>query len=241
LVDALDSKSSRGNPVGVQFPPPALNKERFFMKKLLLPVIALCFSLSFAQSDDEDEWAEFDYQHAGLSQIEFQKVKESGMGKQKLLHLLEIGVRPGVYLQEPWKDLDVSESEWLEQRASGMEDADIDRTYKNNTGNQGAAYLSFLLPSFYQWQTDDMVKAIAMDVSAAFAYGILIFLATSSSGDDSNPWVYALIPVGAVHLWSGIDALLATQWDNNPGAKSFSWGIVPTGKKGFFAGAAFKF
>jgi len=211
------------------------------MKKLLLPIIALCFSLSFAQSDDDDEWADFDYQHAGLSQVEFQKVKESGMKKKKLLHLLEIGVRPGTYLQEPWNDLGVSESEWLEQRASGMEDADIDRTYKNNSGNQGAAYLSLLLPSYYQWKTDDMAFAIAMNVTTVFAYGLLIWLATSSGDDASNTWVYAFIPVGAVHLWSFIDALVATQWDNNPTAKSFSWGIVPTGNKSFVAGATLRF
>ncbi|GBU23404.1 hypothetical protein R83H12_00015 [Fibrobacteria bacterium R8-3-H12] len=209
------------------------------MKKLL-PVIALCFSVSFAQFDD-DEWADFDYQHAGLSQVEFQKVKESGMSKEKLLHLLEIGVRPGTYLQEPWKDLGVSESEWLEQRASGMEDADIDRTYKNNSGNQGLAYLSFLLPSYYQWNVDEMAKAIAMNVLEASFIGLTIFLYNSDTGGE-NTWVQIGIPcIAAVHLWSGIDALLATQWDSNPTAKTFSWGIVPTGKKSFAAAAALRF
>ncbi len=211
------------------------------MKKLLLPIIALCFSMSFAQSDDDDEWADFDYQHAGLSQVEFQKVKESGMGKKKLLHLLEIGVRPGTYLQEPWKDLDVSESEWLEQRANGMEDADIDRTYKNNIGNQNLAYMSFLLPSFYQWKTDEMAKAIAMNVLEASTIGLTVFLYKSDSDGSSNWILYGIPLIVAVHLWSGIDALVATQWDNNPTAKTFSWGIVPTGKKGFAAAAALRF
>ncbi|MDR2594205.1 MAG: hypothetical protein LBC87_05485 [Fibromonadaceae bacterium] len=211
------------------------------MKKLLLPIIALCFSMSFAQSDDDDEWADFDYQHAGLSQVEFQKVKESGMTKKKLLHLLEIGIRPKTYLQEPWNDLGVSESEWLEQRASGMEDADIDRTYKNNTGNQGAAYLSFLLPSYYQWITDDMAKAIAMNVLEASFIGLTVFLYKSDTGGE-NSWVLYGVPLIAInHLWSGIDALLATQWDNNPTAKSFSWGIIPTGNKSFVAGATLRF
>jgi len=211
------------------------------MKKLLLPIIALCFSLSFAQSDDDDEWADFDYQHAGLSQVEFQKVKESGMTKKKLLHLLEIGVRPGTYLQEPWNDLGVSENEWLEQRASGMEDADIDRTYKNNTGNQGAAYLSFLLPSYYQWKTDEMAKAIAMNVLEVTFIAFTVFLYREDVGGE-NSWIQIGLPlIGAVHLWSGIDALLATQWDNNPTAKSFSWGIVPTGNKSFVAGATLRF
>jgi len=211
------------------------------MKKLLLPIIALCFSMSFAQSDDDDEWADFDYQHAGLSQVEFQKVKESGMTKKKLLHLLEIGVRPGTYLQEPWNDLGVSESEWLEQRASGMEDADIDRTYKNNTGNQGAAYLSLLLPSYYQWKTDDMAFAIAMNVSWVSAVGLTIFLKNSDRGSE-NSWLQIGVPfIALVHAWSFADALLATMWDNNPTAKGFSWGIVPTGNKSFVAGATLRF
>jgi hypothetical protein len=210
------------------------------MKKLLLPVIALCFSVSFAQFED-DEWADFDYQHAGLSQVEFQKVKGSGMSKEKLLHLLEIGVRPGTYLQEPWKDLGVSESEWLEQRANGMEDADIDRTYKNNSGNQGLAYLSFLLPSYYQWHVDEMAKAIAMNVLEASFIGLTVFLYKSDTGGE-NSWIQIGVPlIAIVHLWSGIDALLETQWDSNPTAKTFSWGIVPTGKKSFAAGAALRF
>jgi hypothetical protein len=208
------------------------------MKKLLLPVIALCFSVSFAQFED-DEWADFDYQHAGLSQIEFQNIKESGMSKEKLLHLLEIGVRPGVYLKEPWKDLGVSEKEWLEQRAEGMDDADIDRTYKNYSGNQSLAYLSFLLPSLYQWNMDEMAKAIAMNVLEASFIGLTVFLYIKG---DANNWVQIGVPcIAAVHLWSGIDALLATQWDSNPGAKTFSWGIIPTGKKGFTAAAALRF
>jgi len=211
------------------------------MRKLLLPIIALCFSMSFAQSDDDDEWADFDYQHAGLSQVEFQKVKESGMDKKKLLHLLEIGVRPGTYLQEPWKDLGVSESEWLEQRASGMEDADIDRTYKNNSGNQGLAYLSLLVPSLYQWSVDDMVTAIAINVSWVSAVSLTVFLYKSDTGGENSWYQYGVPLIAAVHLWSFVDALVATQWDSNPNAKTFSWGIVPTGKKGFVAGAAFNF
>ena len=202
----------------------------------LLPIVALCFSVSFAQFDD-DEWADFDYQHAGLSQTEFQNVKESGMSKDKLMYLLEIGVRPSVYLQEPWKDLGVSEKEWLSERAGGMEDSDIDRTYKNKAGDQGLAYLSFLVPSLYQWATDDMIFAIAMDVSyiSAWVFTILAL----EEWDERIQFGVPLI--AAIHLWSGIDALLATQWDSNPDAKNFSWGIMPTGKKSFAAAAMLRF
>jgi hypothetical protein len=205
------------------------------MKKLMFPIIALCFSVSFAQFED-DEWADFDYQHAGLSQTEFQNVKESGMSKDKLMHLLEIGIRPSVYLKEPWKDLGVSEKEWLEQREGGMEDGEIDRTYKNQSGNQGLAYLSFLIPSLYQWNEGKIVHAIAMDVSYAAFWAVTIFVL-----EGKERIQYGVPFIAAVHLYSGIDAIISTKWDNNPDARSFSWGIMPTGKNSFAAAAALRF
>jgi hypothetical protein len=205
----------------------------------VLPIIALCFTLSFAQIEDYEEWADFDYQHAGLTQTEFQNVRESGMSKEKLMYLLEIGVRPSVYLKEPWEDLGVSEEEWLKERASGMSDEDIDRTYKNYAGNQSLAYWSFLVPSLYQWSADEMIKAIAMDVAEVSFIGLTVFLYKKGS---ANSWLQFGVPfIAAVHLWSGIDALLATQWDSNPDVRNFSWGILPTGKNSFAAGATLRF
>jgi len=220
------------------------------MKKLLFLAIAMCFSISFAQFDDDDdddavkgnEWADFDYQHAGLAQAEFQKVKESGMSKEKLLHLLEIGVRPSEYLKEPWKKLGVTEKQWLAERAGGMDDNDIDRTYSRRTDNQGLAYLSFLVPSLYQWSTDQYAKAIAIDVAWLASLGLTIYLAVTNEDKESTvPWAIGLGLMGAVHLYSGIDAVISTMWDNNPEARNFSFGIVPTGKGSFAAAAKLRF
>jgi len=214
------------------------------MKKFLFPIIALCFSVSFAQFDEDEfednEWANFDYQHAGLTQTEFQKVKESGMSKEKLLHLLEIGVRPADYLKEPWKNLGVTEKEWLAERAGGMDDSDIDRTYRNRSGDQGIAYLSFLVPSLYQWSTDQLAKAIAIDVAYVAAWASFFYLRSNSIGDEDLK-IYGLLAVGLVHLYSGIDAVISTMWDNNPEARNFSFGIMPTGKNSFAAAAALRF
>jgi hypothetical protein len=214
------------------------------MKKLLFPIIALCFSVSFAQFDEdefeENEWANFDYQHAGLTQTEFQNVKESGMSKEKLLHLLEIGVRPADYLKEPWKSLGVTEKEWLAERAGGMDDSDIDRTYRNRGGDQGFAYLSFLVPSLYHWYTSQIPKIIAIDVAYVAAWASFFYLRANSVGDEKL-WTYGLIAVGAVHLYSGLDAVISTLWDSNPDARNFSFGIMPTGKNSFAAAAALRF
>ncbi|MDR2580298.1 MAG: hypothetical protein LBC85_04820 [Fibromonadaceae bacterium] len=208
--------------------------------KFLVPALLLCATLAFAQFDfDDDEWANFDFRHAGLTQIEFQNVKESGMGKEKLMYLLEIGIRPSTYLQEPWKNLGVSESEWLSQREKGMEDADIDRTYRNYGGDQSAAYLSFLIPSYYHWKTGDMAMAMAIDILWLTSVGVTVFLWNKGSTD--NQWVYGAGAIGLVHIFSGATALLSTQWDNNPDARNFSWGILPTGKNSVAAAAAFRF
>lgn len=206
------------------------------MKKV---IIAFLFVAAATFAQDDSEWSEFDYQHAGLTQTEFQNVKESGMSKDKLLHLLEIGVRPSEYLKEPWNDLGVSESKWLSEREGGMENADIDRTYKNKGGDQSLAYLSFLLPSLYQWNADETAMAVAIDICEAAAIGLTVFLA--NDGSEGNKWVYGILGIAAVHIWSGADAILSTQWDSNPDARKFSWGIIPTGKNAFVASASFRF
>jgi len=222
------------------------------MKKFLFTIIALCFSVSFAQFEEdeleedefeeelENEWANFDYQHAGLTQIEFQNVKESGMSKEKLMYLLEIGIRPADYLKEPWKSLGVSEKEWLKERAGGMDDSDIDRTYKNRSGDQWLAHLSLLVPSLYQWHADEIAKAIAIDVLEAAAIGLTVYLALNNEGDEKS-WAIGAGAIAAVHIYSWLDAVVSTLWDSNPDARNFSFGIMPTGKNSFAATAILRF
>ena len=110
-----------------------------------------------------DQWEGFKYEEMGLTQWEFQQAKEEGISREKLTHLVELGVRLSEYLQRPWEKLGVSEDQWLDERSAGMEDADIDRSYRNRSGDQAYAYVSLFLPSFYQWKTDKAMKAIWMD------------------------------------------------------------------------------
>ncbi len=173
-----------------------------------------------------DEWAGFDYENAGLTQWEFQQAKESGMSRDKLTQLTELGVRPTEYIQEPWKRLGVSEEAWLAERASGLEDSDIDRTYRNHAGEQSSAYLSAVIPSLYQWKHDETVKAIWMDALWVVGVGGLTYFAINSDEYD-NTWVYWLIPVLGAHIWSFADAFFDTQWANNPDANRFSLGVGP--------------
>ena len=188
------------------------------------------YSAGSANSSDS-EWAGFDYESAGLTQWEFQQAKENGVSRDKLTQLTELGIRPSEYLQEPWKRLGVSEEDWLSSRAKGLEDSDIDRTYRNHSGEQNIAYLSALVPSLYQWKHDETVKAIWMDALWVVGVAGLTSFAVNSDEYD-NTWVYWLIPVLGAHIWSFADAFFNTQWANNPDADRFSMGVGPSLNRG---------
>ncbi len=222
-----------------------------------IAAVLLCGSFVFAQFDEEsssesysygeetaeesvgeatasdDEWKGFNYEEMGLTQWEFQQAKQEGVTRDKLTRLVEMGVRPSEYIQKPWEKMGVSEDEWLGQRSKGLEDADIDRSYRNRSGNQNYAYLSLLLPSLYQWKTDNTTKAIWMDALEVVGIGATVFLAATGE----TGWWYGLLIVAGAHIWSFADAFFGTQWDSNPDANRFSYGVLPTpnqGIAGFF-------
>jgi len=171
------------------------------------------------------EWEGFKYEEMGLTQWEFQQVREAGLTKEKLLSLLELGVRPSEYLQKPWEALGVSETQWLSERSKGMEDSDIDRSYRNQSKNQDLAYWSLLVPSLYQWKTGKTSEAISMDAIELASIGCFAYLFVATKSADEWYVVPALL---GVHIWSFADGLLDTRWENNPDANRFSWGVFPT-------------
>ena len=175
-----------------------------------------------------DEWEGFRYEEMGLTQWEFQQIKEAGISRDKLTRIVELGVRPSEYLQKPWEKMNITEDAWLAQRSEGMEDADIDRSYRNNHGDQSYAYLSLLIPSLYQWKKDYLVKATFIDAVWVLGVATTVYLKV----ENNSSWFYALIPVVGAHIYSFADAFFGTQWDSNPDANRFSFGVVPTPDKG---------
>ncbi|HHX14940.1 MAG TPA: hypothetical protein GX724_02105 [Fibrobacter sp.] len=182
-----------------------------------------------------DEWDGFQVEEMGLTQWEFQQAKEGGLSREKLIQLVELGIRPTEYLQKSWERLGVDEATWIEQRTQGLEDSDIDRSYRNKSETQSLAYWSLLVPSLYQWKTGAVNKAVWMDVLWVAGVGTAAFLAVTAEPNEKT-WVYALIPILAAHVWSFADAFFGTQWENNPDANRFSFGILPTFDKGVAGG-----
>lgn len=174
------------------------------------------------------QWEGFKYEDMGLTQWEYQQAKEQGVSREKLTKLVELGIRPTEYLQKPWNRLGVSEEDWLSQRAEGMEDADIDRSYRYRSGDQKSAYISLLIPSYYQWKTKQTAKATFMDVLEIGSIAVTVVLKVQDKGN----WWWGFGGILAAHLWSFADAFISTQWDSNPDANRFSFGVLPTPDQG---------
>ena len=198
---------------------------------LATPLMALDYSESSSTVNAAtNEWEDFKYEEMGLSQWEFQQVRDAGMSKEKLLSLLELGVRPSEYLQKPWESLGVTEDQWLAERGKGMDDSDIDRSYRNKSVNQDYAYWSILVPSLYQWKTGKTTNAITMDALWALSVGATVYLAVNTEPPDE---LYMVPFILGVHVWSFAEGFLETRWENNPDANRFSWGILPTPNGGW--------
>lgn len=115
LVDAVDSKSTIGDNVSVRVRPPVLK---------LVAIIATSFFTCTAQ-EFNDPWGSFNAEHWGISQTEFQEIRQSRLSPEKTIELLSLGIRPREYLSSPWKSLGISEKAWLEGRDLGFEDSEL--------------------------------------------------------------------------------------------------------------------
>lgn len=178
-------------------------------------------------SADIAEWAQFDYEAVGLSQKEYQSARNSNLTKSKLLHFLELGIRPNEYLKKPWINLGVSEKKWIELRTAGMEDSDIE---DHSDKLHGAAYISLLLPSYYQWKSTQTNKAIGMNVVYGSFWAGFVTLSIVKK-DNMKDNLYFLPAIGVVHLWSFLDAIINVK-KKNPREKNetFEVGLIPTSK-----------
>lgn len=216
-----------------------LLKITFLGLLLAVPLSALDYDESEAPVNAAaTEWEDFNYEDLGLTQWEFQQVRQAGISKEQLLHLLEVGVRPSEYLQKPWERLGVTEEQWLTERSKGMEDSDIDRSYRNRANNQAYAYWSLAVPSLYQWKTGKKTEAISMNALWTVSVGAAVYLAFATENNDE---AYLIPFIAAVHVWSFADGLLETQWENNPDANRFSWGILPMFKGGVAGACQWRF
>ena len=185
-------------------------------------LVLICFAFKPARAES---WGSTSAEELGISQGEFKKVKESGMSKSQLLHLLEIGVSPNEYFKEPWKQLGVTESYWLSQRKMGMKDDDFNGSYHRQQSSELTPLIAFLLPGYYHYQTHRPYTGALLSTLAAGSVAVLAF-------DRDIPPAYPITVLAAAMLWSAGDAFIKTRYSDNQDAKRFSFNLVPQPKGG---------
>lgn len=184
-------------------------------------VLALAFVLTLLARPifAGDEWDGVTPEDMGISQEEFQKVKESGMSKSKFLKLLEVGISPNEYFSEPWKKLGVSEDHWLAEKKAGMADDDIDRSYRKQDANNLIPFVSFVLPGYYSYKNNRLYSGLTL--SGLTVAGLaLTFLHQNEETKSIYP-IYPIVAVSAM-LWSAGEAYLGTRYVDNQDATRFS-------------------
>ncbi len=187
-------------------------------KTLILAMLILLPTLKvFA-----DEWDNTTAEDMGISQEEFQKVKESGMSKARFLKLLEVGISPNEYFSEPWKKLGVTEDHWVAEKKAGMADDDIDRSYRKQDANNMIPFITFLLPGYYEYKTHKNYFGAAL--TTAFVGGIALTFIHKNSETKAIYPIYPIIAVGAM-ITSAADAYLGTRFIDNQEAGRFSWNL----------------
>ncbi len=190
-----------------------------FLKKIF--ILALFLNLGAVKAF-ADEWENTTAEDMGISQEEFQKVKESGMSKSRFLKLLEVGISPNEYFSEPWKKLGVTEDHWLNEKKAGMADDDIDRSYRKQDANNLTPFISFILPGYYEYKTKKTYFGLGLS-TAAVAGIALTFLVQN---EDTHS-IYPIFPIITVlsMLTSAGDAFLGTRYVDNQDASRFSWNL----------------
>jgi len=197
---------------------------------LIKKILVLAFFLSLtAVKVYADEWENTTAEDMGISQEEFQKVKESGMSKSKFLKLLEVGISPNEYFSEPWKKLGVTEDHWLAEKKAGMADDDIDRSYRKQDANNLTPFISFVLPGYYEYKTNKTY--LGLGLSTAAVAGIALTFAVQNSETHSIYPEFPILTLVAM-LTSAGDAFLGTRYVDNQEAGRFSWNLGLNGNGG---------
>jgi hypothetical protein len=195
--------------------------------RLMVLIAVMTFAPTLALAGD-DEWQGVKAEDLGISEEELQTVKERGMSRKALMHLLEVGVSPNEYFSEPWKKLGVSEDHWLDEKKAGMADDDIDRSYRKQASSNLTPVLSFFMPGYYQYKTGRLYTGLTLSTLAVA--GIALTFVHRDKDTDSIYPIYPIISLGAM-IFSAADAYLDTRYVDNQDASrfSFDFGILPTG------------
>ena len=183
-------------------------------------VLISAFPLFSMTSADKEE-----YEKLGLSQVEWQLYLDSHMSKNKLYHLLKCGISLPEYFKYPWRELSITEGEWVGHRCDGESSSEISFKERNReTGLNKASHgewvpvASFFLPGVNQLFRKEPAKGWTMLGIAAASIGFIVGYSVSSQ-EFQPAGLFFLVPD---MLWSGVDMGIQIQHEQNPNAARFT-------------------
>jgi hypothetical protein len=165
-----------------------------------VPVVLLCgLVCSAANLTPADKEA---YEKLGLSETEWVKIKDANMPLSKVHEIMECGISISEYFRKPWKELRISEDEYIRLRRAGHSDAEVRSMHaQKRTVNEWSAVQSFFLPGFNQLRRGQPVRGWIMAAAAAGSLGLLV--AQNVRSNRFQPLGLCLLFPDM--LWSGID------------------------------------
>jgi hypothetical protein len=158
----------------------------------------------------------------GLSEAEWGMVLDAHMPMSKVNFLLKSCISISEYFKSPWKELGMSESEWIGNRKSGLSDNDM-RALRRPAPKESAPYIgAFFLPGCFQLARGQTAKGWIM---AGAAVGMVALCAGHSAATKRfQPLgLFLLVPD---MIWSGLDIGIQVNREQNPDASRFS-GVFP--------------
>jgi hypothetical protein len=156
-------------------------------------------------------------------------IQKSHMSRGKLHHLLKCGISIPEFFKSPWKEIKLSESEWVKRRCAGESSNEIRASQQTRqsgglsvASSEWTPIQSFLLPGYNQIRRGQYVKGYLM---AGLAVASLGFFAAHCITEKSFQPL-GLFFLAPDMLWSGIDIGIQIQRESNPDAQRFTFAPV---------------
>ncbi len=174
------------------------------MKILILAFLITSVPCSTAEKLP-NSWEGFDYEMAGLSRQEFAILQKSNLSEESFYELMKLGVKPSEYLSKPWLKLGINEEEWWTQKKMGMSDEDMDQSWKSRYTDRNQAWLSLLIPGYYQYNHHQPLKGAL--VNTLNILGLSAWLWTEFALKDPRSIHFAYLAATG-NIYSFVDAWL---------------------------------
>ena len=173
-----------------------------------------CTVAGFGQSNPKP-WEQY-----GISETEWKILLDNKISIAKLKELLAAGINVSEYAQKPWRNLSLTEHEWIEKRRAGMTSYDIEveqqvkqREWKGDNkgtmkseigalaGNRDLVF-SFVLPGYEQLRLGQKVRGRIM---SGLAIGALATCIAASFGEGTFEGIPLYFVLAPDMFWSMID------------------------------------